>query len=178
MLFYDQFINCQNTKILLGEFSFFFVVINTFLISTPTLVSSSFFLLMLCFDLINFNLKSPVFPKNACQLILEMFLIPTSRDKVATFDVMYNQLQGELNDFESIAFYCDFTGLMESKSITKNVQFGVLDFFKITFINDPIIDLMCAEAFEVGLALKKNAFPRKQNTPSPPKPYKKRAETT
>ena len=68
----------------------------------------------LCFDLINLDMKHSAFPKNACRFIVKMASIQISLDCIPVFDAVYEQRVGELNGFEAVAFYSDFTRLMNA----------------------------------------------------------------
>ena len=70
---------------------------------------------VLCFDLMDFDAKHPIFPPNACKFIIEAASIPTPTDSIPTFDAMYATRVGRPNDFESVLFYSDFTRLMNSR---------------------------------------------------------------
>ena len=57
-----------------------------------------------------------------------MSSIPIPKDTLPSFDALCKGRLGELNDFEAVTFYADFTRMMNSCLLT------------------PSIDLMCAEA--------------------------------
>ena len=95
----------------------------------------------LCFDLLDFDMKNPVFPLNAAA-------IPTPTDQVPAFNDHYTQCIGTPTPFQSITFYSDFTRVVTQRELDYSVKQSIVDFFGISFIPDPTIDLMCAEAFQ------------------------------
>ena len=69
----------------------------------------------LCFDLLDFDMKNPVFPLNAAAFIVQMSAIPTPTDQVPAFNVHYTQRIGTPTPFQSITFYSDFTRVVTQR---------------------------------------------------------------
>ena len=67
----------------------------------------------LAFNLIEFD---------ACKFITEMAGIATPVDTIPTFDTLYGDHVGQVNDFECVAFYCNFTCLASSRIFTPNIN--------------------------------------------------------
>ena len=103
---------------------------------------------LLCFDLFDFDMRHTIFPFNAAVFITEMAAIATPTDHIPVFNGHYTQRVGTPNSFEAVTFYSDFTRLMNERELSTNVKQAILDFFHISFVPDPTIDLLCAEAFQ------------------------------
>ena len=103
---------------------------------------------LLCFDLMDFDMKHPVFPFNAAAFIVEMTAISSPPDHVPVLKNHYAQRIGETNSFQAVTFYSDFTRVMNQREITSDIKQSVVNFFEISFVPDPTIDLLCAEAFQ------------------------------
>ena len=69
---------------------------------------------LMCFDLMDFDMKHPVFPHNAAAFIVQVSSISTPQDCIPSFSDMYRAKVGELSDFDKIAFYGDFARLMNA----------------------------------------------------------------
>ena len=123
------------------EFSFFYTFAVFFVTSMQPAMD------FLSFDLIDFDVKHRVFPQNACAFIVNMASILTPKDTIPIFDALYEDDLGTPNDFEAVAFYRDFTRVMNSHLMTPSMQQQVLGYFQITFVTDLAIDLLCAEVF-------------------------------
>ena len=102
----------------------------------------------LSFDLINFDLAHRVFPQNACSFIVHMSGVAVPTDTIPAFDTLYGSRVGQTNDFEAVAFYSDFTRLVNGYVLTPAMQQHIMGYFQISFNTDSAIDLMCAEAFQ------------------------------
>ena len=124
---------------------------------------------LMCFDLMDFDMKHPVFPQNAAAFIVQASSISTPQDCAPSFSDMYRAKVGELSDFDKIAFYSDFSRLMNARFIDTDIQGVILNFFEITFIPDPAIDLLCAEAFKPSPPAKRAKTGQSPNTKLPPK---------
>ena len=99
---------------------------------------------ILAFDLLDFDMKHPTFPKNACAFIIEMAGIQVPNGHLAEFDEMNHSQIGALNDFETVAFYIDFPRIMSNTLLTPSLQDQVRQFFQIRFVEDMTsVDLMC-----------------------------------
>ena len=48
--------------------------------------------------------------------------IPITKDTVPTFDDLYGDRLGPLNDFETATFYSDFTRMMSNTLLTSSLQ--------------------------------------------------------
>ena len=103
---------------------------------------------LLCFDLMDFDMKHPVFPFNAAAFIVEMTAISSPPDHVPVLKNHYAQRIGETNSFQAVTFYSDFTRVMNQREITSDMKQSVVNFFEISFVPDSTIDLLCAEAFQ------------------------------
>ena len=130
---------------------------------------------LLCFDLFDFDMKHPVFPGNALMFMIQMTCINIPQDHIPVFSDLYNSKVGTPSDFKSVDFYSDFSRLMGSRIWTTDLQEALIKFFEVSFIPDPTIDLLCAEAFrpsptiQVTPASKKNkARKTPDSKPSPP----------
>ena len=102
----------------------------------------------LSFDLINFDLAHRVFPENSCSFIVHMSGVAVPTDTIPAFDTLYGDRVGQTNDFEAVAFYSDFTRLVNGYVLTPVMRQHIMGYFQISFNTDPAIDLMCAEAFQ------------------------------
>ena len=71
----------------------------------------------------------------------------------------------ELNDFDSVTFYAEFTCLTNARPITTDVKEGVIHFFDISFIPDPAIDVVCFKAFPIMSESRAPSTPQKQSPP-------------
>ena len=98
---------------------------------------------LLCFNLLDFDMKNPVFPLNAAAFIVQMSAIPTPTDQVPAFNDHYTQRIGTPTPFQSITFYSDFTRVVTQRKLDYSVKQSIVDFFGISFIPDLTIDLMC-----------------------------------
>ena len=108
---------------------------------------------LICFDLLDFDMKHPVFPKNAAYFIVQMSGLVLRQDYIPSFSDNYLQRMGTPSDFDSVNFYSDFTQIVSGRLLTKDIQDAILKFFEISFIPDPAIDLLCAEAFQPTVAI-------------------------
>ena len=108
---------------------------------------------LLCFDLFDFDMKHPVFPKNAAYFIVQMSGVVLRQDYIPSFSDLYLQRMGTPSDFDSVNFYSDFTRIVSGMLLTTDIQDAILKFFEISFIPDPAIDLLCAEAFQPTAAI-------------------------
>ena len=81
------------------------------------------------------------------------------------FDDLFGDRVGELNDFEAVDFYSDFTRMMSNRIMIPSMQEQLLGYFQITSVPDPAIDLVCAEASKQTST--------DTNTSSPTKPKKR-----
>ena len=105
---------------------------------------------LICFDLLDFDMKHPVFPKNAAYFIVQMSGLVLRQDYIPSFSDNYLQRMGTPSDFDSVNFYSDFTQIVSGRILTKDIQDAILKFFEISFVPDPAIDLLCAEAFQLN----------------------------
>ena len=64
---------------------------------------------LLCFDLLDFDMKNQVFPLNAAAFIVQMSAIPTPTDQAPVLNDHYAQRIGTPTTFQSITFYSDVT---------------------------------------------------------------------
>ena len=108
-----------------------------------------------CFDLMDFDCKHPVFPKNAVYFFMQRADISIPQDHIPSFSDAYLQRLGVPSDFESVNFYRDFTRLINSRTITADVREGIIKFFEISFLPDPAIDILCFEAFRPSTTFKR-----------------------
>ena len=69
-------------------------------------------------------------------------------DTVLTFDALYSDWLGQLNDVEAVNFYSDLTRLINAHIMTPPMHKQLLECFHIVFETDPSIHLICAEAFK------------------------------
>ena len=76
-----------------------------------------------------------------------MASVDIPKDTIPSFDALYEDRIGTPNDFEAVEFYADFTRLMTNRIMTPSMQQQVMGYFQISFITDPALDLMCAEAY-------------------------------
>ena len=104
----------------------------------------------LSYDLIDFDLAHRVFPTNACSFIVHMCGVVVPPDTTPVFDTLYGNRVGTTNDFEAVAFYGDFTRLVNAHSLTSTVKNHIMGYFQVEFKTDPVIDLMCGEAFKTA----------------------------
>ena len=72
------------------------------------------------------------FPKNSCSFIVNMSSILIPQDTSPTFAALYEDCLGEPNDFEAVAFYGDFTRLVNTRLMTPTMQQQVVDYFWIS----------------------------------------------
>ena len=86
----------------------------------------------LSFDHIDFDVKHSFFPKNSCSFIVNMSSILIPQDTSPTFAALYEDCLGEPNDFEAVAFYGDFTRLVNTRLMTPTMQQQVVDYFWIS----------------------------------------------
>ena len=108
---------------------------------------------LICFDLLDFDMKHPVFPKNAAYFIVQMSGLVLRQDYIPSFSDNYLQRMGTPSEFDSINFYSDFTRIVGGVILTTDIQNAILKFFEISFIPHPAIDLLCAEAFQPTVAI-------------------------
>ena len=102
----------------------------------------------LSFDLINFDLAHSVFPTNACSFIVHMTGVDIPTDTIPVFDSIYGNQVGATNDFEAVAFYSDFSRLVQGYILNPEMKNHIMGYFQVRFNTDPTIDLMCSEAFQ------------------------------
>ena len=57
---------------------------------------------LLTFDLIELDTKYRYFPHNACVILINMSSISPPTDTVPTFDALYGDRLGQLNDFQAV----------------------------------------------------------------------------
>ena len=77
---------------------------------------------LLCFDLMHFDCTHPVFPKNAAYFMIHMSEIDIPQDHIPQFGDIYKSRVSEMNDFQTVEFYADFTRLISSRPITTDVK--------------------------------------------------------
>ena len=65
-----------------------------------------------------------------------MASIDIPKDTSPSFDTLYEDRIGTLNDFEAVKFYTDFTRLMNTCLMTHCMKQQVMDYFHISFITD------------------------------------------
>ena len=94
--------------------------------------------------------------------MIQMTAINVPQDYVPVFNDTYNEKIGTPTDFESVAFYSDFTCIIESRLITTDLQEAFLKFFEVSFIPDPVIDLLCGEAFQSSSNSIQSSFKKTQ----------------
>ena len=120
--------------------------------SCPTVTNMQQAMDNLIFDLLDFDEQHKVFPINACPFIVHLAGIPIPIDTVPTFNNQFSSRLGTMSDFEAVAFYSDFTQLVNKRTMTSALQNQLMGYFEIAFITDPIIDLLCAEALSDQVA--------------------------
>ena len=96
----------------------------------------------------------------------QMTEINTPHYHTPRFNDLYPSRVVELNDFDSVTLYAEFTCLINARPITTDVKEGVINFFDISFIPDPAIDLMCFKAFlPIVSESRTPSTPQKQSPP-------------
>ena len=120
---------------------------------------------LLCFNLMDFDMKNPIFPFNAAAFILEMSSIATSTDQIPIFDDQYSKRLGTPSHFQNVAFCSDFMRVMNQRLLTTDVKQAVVNFLQISFIPDPTIDLLCSEAFQASPQKTTKALPSTKRSP-------------
>ena len=136
---------------------------------------------LLCFDLMDFDMKTPVFPDKAATFIITMTGIPTPTDQIPMFNGHYAQRIGTPNSFEAVTFYSDFLRVVNQRELTPAIKQIVIDFFDISFTYDPTIDMLCSEVFQPvtqsGQRSQQKQPPKRKQSPqrkcSPPQKNKR-----
>ena len=107
---------------------------------------------LLCFDLMDFDMKNPVFPDKAATFIVTTTGIPTPTDQIPMFNGHYAQRIGTPNSFEAVTFYSDFLRVVNQRELTPAIKQIVIDFFDISFTYDPRLICYVQKLFNQSLS--------------------------
>ena len=72
--------------------------------------------------------------------------MPIPLNNVAEFDYVFQQQIGDLNDYQTVSFYSDFTRFMGNYLLTPSMHEQVRQFFQIRPVTDMTSDLLCLRA--------------------------------